>query len=307
MALLKLSNDEQQDFFRRDQEYVKAYLADKDAYDKSLSRINVFRFDEWSETKLVDPNKSFFLQKVLYPKTSDQRSFYIVEQEAKRYGLELQDIYNINEDGFRSDLFSDSKEGLKILFAGCSITFGHGLPEEYIWPKIVYNSLANRGVGLSNYHNISKLGVSRLEIMLMISDWIEYFGIPDIILINMPESSRDDAGKNFHTTKQHHSTRALYTLISKIVQDNGGMVLSTSWSDEDLLDNTENPSSISRYDSHLTYWYEDLLSYVHDFANKNKKHKFAEYMLRSMDLAHPGIAEHAFYADLFLQRLDNVV
>lgn len=47
--------------------------------------------------------------------------------------------YKFNSSGFRSPEFTDS--GTDILFVGCSLTVGVGLPEENTWPYIVANEL----------------------------------------------------------------------------------------------------------------------------------------------------------------------
>ena len=307
MDILQLDDDQIQSFYERDKKYVEEYLAIKEEYDRGLARINVSRVEDWDDD-LVDQDKSYFLQKVFYNKETDQRSFYIVEQEAKKYGLGLEDIYKINEDGFRCESFTNQPEGLRILFAGCSVTFGHGIPEPYTWPQLVYSELSKRA-SLSSYHNIAKLGISRLEVMLAVSEYIDYFGMPDLILINMPNSGRDSVGENdYNTTKLNYATRALYNRVAKSMSDSGGLLLSTSWSTEDLLGNdSEMPSTLASIESHLKFTLDDFLEFIYGYAKKNKKHEFAEYMIKSMDLAHPGLAEHAFYAKLFLDKLKDVV
>lgn len=307
MDILKLSDDQVQSIYEKDKKYVEEYLAIKEEYDRGLARINVCRVEDWDDS-LVDQNKSYFLQQVFYNKETDQRSFYIVEQEAKKYGLDLSDIYKINEDGFRCESFTQQSEGLRVLFAGCSVTFGHGIPEPYTWPQLVYSELSKRA-SLSSYHNVAKLGISRLEVMLAVSEYIDYFGFPDLILINMPDSGRDSVeGNDYTTTKLNYATRALYNRIAKTMNDSGGLLLSTSWSSEDVLgQNLEMPSTLASTDSHLRFKLDDFVEFTYRYSKENKNHEFAEYMIKAMDLAHPGLAEHAFYAKLFLDKLEDVV
>ena len=305
MDIAKVPKDMTQDFYERDKRYVQEYLANKNNYDSTLGRINIFIPEFWNDS-LIDESQPLLIQKVVYNRESDHRSFYIIEQEAKRYGMTLEDIYgSINEAGFRSQPFYDIGPGKRILFAGCSVTFGHGLPEEYIWPKIVYNEIAKHE-SVAGYYNIAKVGASRMEILLLINDYIRVYGVPDIILINMPDSQRDfidDEG--FHNTKVSLAVRALYELTRDLVHEKGGTLLSCSWSSEDMLYNIEEtPSSLASLSTHIKFTNNDFLKHLFDFTESNPNHPLKEYVHKSMDLAHPGLAEHSFYAKLFLQSLD---
>ena len=56
------------------------------------------------------------------------------------YEEELKFQYSMNTHGFRSQHFKVlKKEDINILYAGCSMTFGVGLPYEYIWPNLSVN------------------------------------------------------------------------------------------------------------------------------------------------------------------------
>jgi hypothetical protein len=53
--------------------------------------------------------------------------------------------YDFNSHGFRCSDFTNEKT---IMFLGCSITMGLGLPNQYIWPSLVSNSLGMRSANL---------------------------------------------------------------------------------------------------------------------------------------------------------------
>ena len=60
--------------------------------------------------------------------------------------LDRKFTYKFNQEGFRSDEFSD-EEG--IVFLGCSHTVGIGLPYEYTWPCIVSKMLRKKCYNLA--------------------------------------------------------------------------------------------------------------------------------------------------------------
>src|SRR3712207_3164408 len=45
--------------------------------------------------------------------------------------------YRLNEHGYRADRLDPDSPNLKIMFLGCSFTFGTGLPLEQVWTKII--------------------------------------------------------------------------------------------------------------------------------------------------------------------------
>ena len=55
--------------------------------------------------------------------------------------------YSINSCGFRTQEFKKySKNSLKILFAGCSNTFGEGLPLEYTWSQLLIQKIFQKKI-----------------------------------------------------------------------------------------------------------------------------------------------------------------
>lgn len=71
-------------------------------------------------------------------------------------------IYRFNSLGFRGEEF-DPAARLKIFVAGCSYTFGLGVPDEQTWPVLLKKLLADRlGIPLdqANLQNFSQVGAS---------------------------------------------------------------------------------------------------------------------------------------------------
>jgi len=96
-------------------------------------------------------------------------------------------IYKINSDGFRSKHFKEFNTKYKnILFAGCSITFGEGLPEDLTWYKRLSVEL-----GLDSFYNIASTGASTRLIVKNILTFIRKYGAPDVIFALLPNFARD--------------------------------------------------------------------------------------------------------------------
>ena len=70
-------------------------------------------------------------------------------------------LYKLNQDGFRSkDFLEFDKDKNNILFAGCSITFGQGLPEDLVWPQALISRLeSNNPKEIFDSYNIGLPGV----------------------------------------------------------------------------------------------------------------------------------------------------
>lgn len=101
-------------------------------------------------------------------------------------------IYTYNKHAFRSKNFKKlSKENYNILTSGCSITFGHGLPEEFVWPNMlkekIKNFILDKDIEL---YNLGSCGASTLTIIKNIFTFINLYGKPDTIFVLFTEMSR---------------------------------------------------------------------------------------------------------------------
>jgi hypothetical protein len=161
--------------------------------------------------------------------------------------------YRINKHGYRANNFKEFDDNkIKILFSGCSHTFGEGLPEELIWPSIVDKRI---GDNTDSYN----LGISGASIHLVIKNvysFIRNYGKPDHIFLMLPAISRSikydkDAGlyKNIlaHSHKKYKkflknfvyednvllATTLIFMLEDYCLESNIKLHWST-WSNEDL-------------------------------------------------------------------------
>jgi hypothetical protein len=101
-------------------------------------------------------------------------------------------LYKLNQDGFRStDFLEFDKNKNNILFAGCSITFGQGLPEDLVWPQVLMSSLISSNPKENSVsYNIGLPGVGIFTICKNILAFIESVGVPDKIFVLFPNISR---------------------------------------------------------------------------------------------------------------------
>jgi hypothetical protein len=87
--------------------------------------------------------------------------------------------YSLNSLGYRSQEFDGKSE---VLFLGCSLTYGQGLPEENIWPTILANKLNLR------HSSLAAKGDSVMGQVAKAFYYFEKFGNPKIIVAIFPFS-----------------------------------------------------------------------------------------------------------------------
>lgn len=100
--------------------------------------------------------------------------------------------YRINKNGFRSDHFNIlNNQDLNIVVAGCSYTFGEGLPEEYTWGRLLQNKMQKANNKRVQMYNLGYMGNSAINIISLIKSFISQYGKPDYIFICLPDLTRD--------------------------------------------------------------------------------------------------------------------
>lgn len=100
--------------------------------------------------------------------------------------------YRINENGFRSKSFKEFNNAkTNILFAGCSISEGVGLPEELSWPNKLVNLMQESNKNLDiDFYNLSVNGSGIFLSIKNIFTFIKTVGKPDYIFILFPQMTR---------------------------------------------------------------------------------------------------------------------
>lgn len=94
---------------------------------------------------------------------------------------DLTNTYSVNKYGYRSKEFS---AGDDILFAGCSVTYGSGVPENSIWGNVVANTL---GMSASC---IATPGDSVDSIISQLFSYFAEYGNPKYLLCLFPDPFR---------------------------------------------------------------------------------------------------------------------
>jgi hypothetical protein len=97
-----------------------------------------------------------------------------------------------NDFGCRSDDFKkDHGDKLHVLFAGCSFTYGEGMPIETTWSYLVNKYINENIAETSGHFNIGKGGANFETIVNQIIGYMNYAGKPDVIFILLPEIGRE--------------------------------------------------------------------------------------------------------------------
>lgn len=108
-------------------------------------------------------------------------------KEASIHTPKLSSYYEMekNNYGFRSDNFSKEDAGSNFLFAGCSQTFGVGLPQNLVW-AFQLNKMLNK----DKFFNVSTPAASATEICYNVMNYIKKFGKPEAIFLLLPNFER---------------------------------------------------------------------------------------------------------------------
>jgi hypothetical protein len=93
--------------------------------------------------------------------------------------------YKTNNYGFRSDNFDVEKSSLNFLYAGCSNTFGSGMPIEKTWAYKLNNFLE-----MKDFYSVALPGASADVVIQNIITYIKKIGKPKGIFVLFPNISR---------------------------------------------------------------------------------------------------------------------
>lgn len=210
-------------------------------------------------------------------------------QYLDKRGESVNDLYKLNRYGFRSEEFSSSHEGKHILFAGCSVTFGDSMYLNKTWPMLVYSEIAKTSK-TSGYFNIGALGASIGHVDSLIKEYIGRYGEPNHLFVLLPDLGRDNG----------EGVSPLKSTLESLTKT---QIYTSSW-DQDLMSDISGSNHDIRNSlpGLVKFKRNDLLRHVYGFAKNNPDEDLA---LKAMDDSHPGVAEHLFYAKLFLHAYRN--
>jgi len=122
---------------------------------------------------------------------SDTRKQYLIAKEKYKILYGPNDIeYKFNNKGFRCDNFEDwTKHPYRILFAGCSMTEGIGLPLEDTWAKIMHKKICKHLKIKIPFWSIAAGGTGLDEMTRYLYHYFDLLR-PQIIISNLPEINR---------------------------------------------------------------------------------------------------------------------
>ena len=226
--------------------------------------------------------------------------------------------YIMNEHGYRSNSFRH-KTNYNILTLGCSWTMGVGVDNDYIWPTIINNKIAEYKNVNSSIFNYGMYGVSTSFVAKNFYKIIESYLKPDLVLIMWPGFSRRDYIKEDGTFKKIGGFRLAHErdIVWKNDEDDIHFVqlrndyqdLMEFWNSYKFVEVVSRLHNIKVYHTIVGYYYDifkQLKVYLDDTINYNTffmpdncyKNDF-----KGRDNHHPGKEWHINFANEFFNFL----
>lgn len=239
----------------------------------------------------------------------------------KNYGTNdsLRVVYETNNYGHRSEDFTvlDNNK-YNILFAGCSTTFGEGVPITHAWPHVVYEYIKGTGFDVGNFANLSFPGAGIKKISDNIFTYCKLFGNPSCIFVLLPDYSRSlnynteknefepklnfdyDENKFVNNANPHmlfYDFLSEYRKLSLFCNSNNIKLIAACW--EDIVSkffvqipNIEN------------FYYIDYMNNMQEFVDSRydeiEQIKDRDFLYLARDGRHPGTINHMFVSDFFI-------
>ena len=215
-------------------------------------------------------------------------------------------FFKTNSYNYRCDEFVQEHLGNHILFSGCSVTHGIGLEEDELWSKKIYNKI-KKEKEVSGYFNLAVYGMSTLEIIINIYKYINSFGKPNYIFLNIPDSYRfylhdtennELVYANFISTKRRteYDLPKILPLLSyhyllmleSYCRTNNIFLSYVDWS----LDTNLHYSDLQNLQR---YFSADVDNYLIEHFDKYKNNQYAS---KARDGVHHGVAFHDFWTEV---------
>ena len=265
----------------------------------------------------------FLLEKELNG-TYDENGYWIRNSKwYKKYSGGPEVVYKFNKDYYRSQHFKNlSDSDINILYAGCSNTFGTGIPEEFIWPTLLSNSISSSKDKNVEHFNIGFPGFGIDIIIKNTMSFIRTFGKPDYIFMMLPDLSRsvvflkesnryiktfvndwsetlkNKAQKKYIEYYEYENSILKYSMLLNMLEDfcesNNIKLLWTTWRVED--------DKVYKSLNFRNYFSPDLNFKMTDPSNQNIFNR--PYWKTAEDGGHPGTGWHQYISELYFSRLN---
>lgn len=233
--------------------------------------------------------------------------------------------YKTNNYGHRCDDFKVlDPNKTNILFAGCSATFGQGLPDKFRWSKRVYNSLDFENKG--DFHCLGIMGASVEILVTNIIKYCSEFGNPNIICISFSDFTREtfyDYDADIFRLKNHAKYgeeeykkltveskeigywllvkfKQFYSLLEAYCVSHNIKLYSTSW---DIHTGTFGESlGLKTFKKVKTVKPEEIIKKIYDDPEYSEHQDIFGI---GTDNAHPGIVPNIMFSDFFIEWINN--
>jgi hypothetical protein len=225
----------------------------------------------------------------------------------------FKNFYKLNSYKLRSDEFTRDHNGLHLLFAGCSQTFGAGTEIKDLWSFKVYNKISETEK-TSGFFNIAVPGISITETIFQIFCYFKKFGYPDHLFINFPDFSREAINIFAKKNRANKSLQSLlddtalarnllgqYTMLKDICRQNNVNVHEMTWYSENWT-NLLGAYDLKNYFSNVYVpSNEEIFDHCSKFVVKNPKKQMRNYYETALDGRHQGIAYQDFWYNKMYQ------
>ena len=248
-------------------------------------------------------------------------SYFLSSSELGR-GLSKKDINNkisyiMNNTGHRCDDIKNLDIAQhNILFAGCSTTFGDGLPYETTWDHLLYDEIKKDHKNIGPFHSLGYPGGSASKIIMNVFKYCNNFGNPNEIFILLPDYARtikyDSQNReispdlflnylenkiigNSNLEEMFFEFQNYCRILETYCKSNNISLYISSW-DEATTEVAKkiNLKTFYSLDFEKRKEYIDTFDIQHDSLQKNK-----EYLLNARDKNHFGIIFHQWFKDSF--------
>lgn len=229
--------------------------------------------------------------------------------------------YSYNHFGYRCDPFNKKKEGVRVLFSGCSETEGIGNNVDDIWTKKVYKYL-EQNVAVDGYFNLGQSGSGYARIISNLINHMKTYGYADYVFVLFPNIARwtewiDDKNKYkniglsaWHTGKKDKDDTDIKTqrnhminfivmikLFETFCESNNIKLYWATWDKND----EENYKLLRKKDIFKNFISLEFSNIEELIFNENNNKKDKTYFFTRDK--HLGTGWHDFFADTFIDNL----
>ena len=228
---------------------------------------------------------------------------YKTLKNAEIQGYNRETFYSLNSHGLRSDEFRKKHSGTHIVFAGCSITFGEGLPIEKTWSRILHDRISSFEK-TSGYFNIAAPGLTPIESIYQIENYMAEFGKPDVIFLNLPDFEREGLTQSMDkalpesemaemTLKLIHGT---YDMFRRSCLNNGIKLFSFTWDHPEATYWDYPFDIVPGLEDFYLYSINDRSRHIYQYGIDNPEEQKSDLYDKALDGEHPGSAVNDFYS-----------